>query len=169
MAASLTTIFVAVTVVLFILSSDRRYLGAAGVGLPESPLSYHVVEECSSGTFVADLKNDAGLMTSRPSEPLEFRLLTNSTYFELDHSSGILRTSGRIDRDTLCPARDDCTLLADFVVKPIMYFRKVFQSNIFRTLRPNIILYEYNYPIAQPNARKGQKRHLVTLQFTSES
>ena len=114
---------------------------SAGTGPSENPLAYRVIEECSLNTFVADLKNDAGLMTSRSAEHLEFRLLTNSTYFNLDQTSGILRTSGRVDRDTICPARDNCTLVADFIVKPLMYFRKVIllqpsTSFISKTLKP---------------------------------
>jgi len=131
MANRRLSVFIALYAVLSpILFAGRKSLGAAGAA-GAGPLSYRVVEECSSGTFVADLKNDAGLTSSRPSDQLEFRLLTNSTYFDLDQSSGILRTSGRIDRDVMCPARDECSLLAYFTVKPHSDLYKVFYLALY--------------------------------------
>ena len=96
------------------------------------PLRYRVVEELAPGTDIADLMVDAGLKRKYTADvlaQLEFRLLTEPPPVPLTvHSkTGILSTSGRVDREQLppCRSRNHCQLTLDVTVRPPQYFQIV--------------------------------------------
>jgi len=96
------------------------------------PLRYRIVEELATGSDVADLMVDAGFKrkyTANVLAQLEFRLLSDSPPVPLtvDLKTGVLRTSGRVDREQLssCRSRDVCQLTLDVTVRPPRYFRIV--------------------------------------------
>lgn len=86
-------------------------------------LHYSVDEESPAGKFIADLKSDTRIFFSS-NEIISRRnlfilaSLANASFFDLNQSSGILRTSVVIDRDAICPNREKCLLFADFIIAP---------------------------------------------------
>jgi len=69
-------------------------------------VTYEVDEETSVGTFVGNIITDARLVEVYPSvdiSQLRFRFLRRRvTGFSLDSVTGVLTTSGRLDREALC-------------------------------------------------------------------
>jgi len=94
------------------------------------PLRYRIVEELAPGTDIADLMVDAGLKrkyTADILDQLEFRLLSElpSVPLAVGSKSGVLSTSGRVDREQLsaCRNRNRCQLTLDVTVRPARYFQ----------------------------------------------
>ena len=72
--------------------------------VPSPGLSYHLVEERPLDSMVGNVKRDSGLADRHPNQPLTFHFLTQPrTNFIIENSTGVIRTSGRIDRDGICP------------------------------------------------------------------
>ena len=97
------------------------------------PLSYHVTEEQVRGTLVTNLSSDARLSPEVLAK-IRFRFMDDSQpLFDIDPSSGVIRTSDVIDRDhpSLCRYRDTCLLRLDVAIQPLQYFQVLFQF-IFR-------------------------------------
>jgi len=96
------------------------------------PLRYRIVEELASGTDIADLMVDAGLKRKYTADvlaQLEFRLLSEHppVLLTVDSKTGVLSTSGRIDREQLPPCRNRnlCQLTLDVTVRPPRYFQVI--------------------------------------------
>jgi len=96
------------------------------------PLRYRIVEELAPGTDVADLMVDAGFKRKYTADvlaQLEFRLLSEHPPVPLTvgSKSGVLSTSGRIDREQLpaCRSRNLCQLTLDVTVRPPRYFQVI--------------------------------------------
>jgi len=94
------------------------------------PLRYRVVEELAPGTNIADLMVDAGFKRKYTADvlaQLEFRLLSEHPPVPLavDSKTGVLTTSGRVDRERLpaCRNRNRCQLTLDVTVRPPRYFQ----------------------------------------------
>jgi len=90
-------------------------------------LRYHILEELGPGsTLVGDILADAdvGEMTSR--DELRFAVLPgrHRQLFSIDEATGLLRTRGPLDRDSLCGAQSSCVLDVEVaVVQPADQFR----------------------------------------------
>jgi len=102
-------------------------------------VTYHIDEEASVGTFVGNIITDARLVDVYPSvvvSELRFRFLRSRiTDFSLDSVTGVLTTSGRLDREALCgstssssaaaAAAGSCLLRTDVAIQPMQFFRIV--------------------------------------------
>ena len=102
-------------------------------------VTYRVDEETSVGTFVGNVVTDARLVDVYPSvvvSQLTFRFLRRRVAeFGLDPVTGILTTSGRLDRERLCGPEaasssssssggdGSCLLRQDVAVQPMQFFR----------------------------------------------
>jgi len=96
------------------------------------PLRYRLVEELAPGTDIADLMIDAGFKRKYTADVLAqlvFRLLSEPPPVPLrvDSKTGVLSTSGRVDREKLpaCRGRNLCQLTLDVTVRPARYFQIV--------------------------------------------
>lgn len=94
------------------------------------PLRYRIVEELAAGTDIANLMVDAGFKRNYTADvlaQLEFRLLSEPTPVPLTigAKTGVLSTSGRVDRERLprCRNRNLCQLTLDVTVRPARYFQ----------------------------------------------
>ena len=87
---------------------------AAHQGARQTKEIYLVVqEEVPTGYMVADLLSAAGFKDILPMtvvKNLRFQFLTQPLPVDLslEEETGVLRTSGRLDREVLCPAEDSC-------------------------------------------------------------
>ena len=104
-------------------------------------VTYHIDEELSVGTFVGNIITDARLVDIYPSvviSELRFRFLRRRvTGFSLDSVTGVLTTSGRLDREALCGPTSSsssssssapgglCLLRMDVAIQPMQFFRIV--------------------------------------------
>nr|CDS17687.1 protocadherin 9 [Echinococcus granulosus] len=70
-------------------------------------VQFQLTEECPEGTLVGCLSEDVSLhapqyLVNKPNGD-SYQLLTATQLFELDSTSGTITTSGRIDREEICP------------------------------------------------------------------
>ncbi|CDS42735.1 protocadherin 9 [Echinococcus multilocularis] len=70
-------------------------------------VQFQLTEECPEGTLVGCLSEDVSLhapqyLANKPNGD-SYQLLTATQLFELDSTSGTIITSGRIDREEICP------------------------------------------------------------------
>ena len=94
-------------------------------------LRYHIIEEVGPGsTFVGDVLADSGVATEMMAsgDELRFAVLPgrHQRLFSVDEATGILRTRGPLDRDSLCvdQARSPCALDVEVaIVRPAERFR----------------------------------------------
>ena len=81
-------------------------------GRQEDTLHYQVMEEAREGTRVGNVFEDASLAAKHSASviaALSFRFLNDPEWeFNLDSRSGIIKTVGELDRDTLCYAEPQC-------------------------------------------------------------
>lgn len=90
---------------------------------------YQLEEEVPVGTKLADIMTDAGL--TKLYKPQEIRKMTlrfnSDPAIPLFIKNGIVRTNGRIDRESIsvCRVRDPCELSVDVTVQPYEYFRVI--------------------------------------------
>jgi len=97
-----------------------------------SELRYAIPEEVAVGHVIADIAADARLAAHYPTEvvvggALRFTLLTLPAMpVVVNESTGRLTTSGRVDREAICPASGaTCRVRLDVAVHPVQYFRIV--------------------------------------------
>jgi len=94
-------------------------------------LKYRLEEEPDVGTYVGDVRQDTSLTKFYDADvlkQLQFRFLRQQQQqqqhmFAIDGATGIIRTSGRVDRDILCPGAETCLVKLDVAVQPAQYFR----------------------------------------------
>ncbi|RXN25638.1 protocadherin alpha-C2-like isoform X1 [Labeo rohita] len=81
-------------------------------------IRYSIQEELESGTVVGDLVRDLGL-DLRKLSARRIRISSDSArrYFNINHKTGKLVISDRIDRETLCEFSGTCTLSLDVVLE----------------------------------------------------
>ena len=128
-------------------------------------VTYHVDEETSVGAFVGNIITDARLVDVYPSadvSSLRFRFLRRRvTGFSLDPVTGVLTTSGRLDREALCgptasssassaslAAGGSCLLRIDVAIQPMQFFRIVRVLVYVHDINDNApqSVYHCNYP-----------------------
>ncbi|XP_074530023.1 protocadherin alpha-8-like isoform X9 [Halichoeres trimaculatus] len=74
-------------------------------------ISYTVSEEVDKGTAVGNLGKDLNLSVQQlHSAGLQIASGNNKRYFDINHDSGVLFVSERIDREELCPNTVKCSL-----------------------------------------------------------
>jgi len=92
-------------------------------------LNYDFLEEQPIGSFVGDVKHDANLTSfygQSVVDQLRFTFMRqySTRLFDVDSSSGVVRSIARVDREQLCPvAIDVCVVRIDIAVRPVDYFR----------------------------------------------
>ncbi len=116
---------------------------SAGSLQPE--ISYNVSEELQDGTFVGDMVKDADLKNRFGDDQvalMQFRFLSKPDLnLVVDADSGMIRTGGRIDRDELCPGKEDCLFKLDIVaIIPKTNFLEIIKATI------NVIDMNDNFP-----------------------
>uniref|UniRef100_A0A672SCL9 Protocadherin gamma-C3 n=1 Tax=Sinocyclocheilus grahami TaxID=75366 RepID=A0A672SCL9_SINGR len=86
--------------------------------LTNAQIRYSIQEELESGTVVGDLVRDLGL-DLRKLSARRIRISSDSArrYFSINHKTGKLVISDRIDRETLCEFSGTCTLSLDVVLE----------------------------------------------------
>ncbi|XP_048058554.1 protocadherin alpha-C2-like isoform X1 [Megalobrama amblycephala] len=86
--------------------------------LTDAQIRYSIQEELESGTVVGDLVRDLGLELRKLSAR-RIRISSDSArrYFSINHKTGKLVISDRIDRETLCEFSGTCTLSLDVVLE----------------------------------------------------
>ncbi|XP_062846838.1 protocadherin alpha-C2-like isoform X1 [Trichomycterus rosablanca] len=94
-------------VVIFILS-----------GLANAQISYNIPEELETGAVVGDIIRDLGL-DLRKLATRRIRISSDSArrYFNINHKTGKLLVSDRIDRETVCEFSGSCTISLDVVLE----------------------------------------------------
>uniref|UniRef100_UPI0001A2CE4C protocadherin 2 alpha c precursor n=1 Tax=Danio rerio TaxID=7955 RepID=UPI0001A2CE4C len=86
--------------------------------LTNAQIRYSVQEELESGTVVGDLVRDLGLELRKLSaRRIRISSDTARRYFNINHKTGKLVISDRIDRETLCEFSGTCTLSLDVVLE----------------------------------------------------
>ncbi|XP_050924183.1 protocadherin alpha-8-like [Lates calcarifer] len=74
-------------------------------------ISYTISEEVDKGTAVGNLAKDLNLNVQRlESAGLQITSGYNKQYFDINHGTGVLFVSERIDREELCPNTVKCSL-----------------------------------------------------------
>ncbi|XP_040903723.1 protocadherin alpha-3-like [Toxotes jaculatrix] len=74
-------------------------------------ISYTISEEVDKGTAVGNLAKDLNLNVQRlESTGLQITSGYNKRYFDINHETGVLSVSERIDREELCPNTVKCSL-----------------------------------------------------------
>ena len=96
----------------------------------DQQLQYRLLEEQSSDTYVGDVAVDAHLNSKYNSTELaklRFSFLTqpqlDREYFYIHETKGLIRTTGRVDRDLICPGKPTCMLKFDVAVRPVKFFQ----------------------------------------------
>ncbi|XP_032384240.1 protocadherin alpha-8 [Etheostoma spectabile] len=80
-------------------------------------ISYSISEEVDKGTAVGNLAKDLNLNVQQlHSAGLQITSGYKKTYFDINHESGVLFVSERIDREELCPNTVKCSLNIEAVL-----------------------------------------------------
>ena len=112
-----------VTYFLFSIVVCFRFTSAAEDGVIHCSIS----ENSQIGTLVGNIASNTPSLENATSEVRENAAFTfllpngaNNVYFDLDPSSGILTTSTvNIDRETVCPYKEECSLEVQIAVKSV--------------------------------------------------
>lgn len=94
-------------------------------------LAYSFVDEIPSGSLIASVRNDSGLLRKYSADVasrLKFAFLTHNeqrAYFSLDERSGVLETSRFLDRDAVCPGAARCVLRLSIAVQPAAFYHEI--------------------------------------------
>ncbi len=96
----------------------------------DKPLTYELSEELNSGYYIGNVATDAKLnkkYNASDLAKLRFSFLTqpqfDREYFYIEESTGIIKTSARIDRDIICPGEELCLVKFDVAVRPVRFFQ----------------------------------------------
>ena len=117
MAMFIRTLFAFLTLYISICKADKT-------------LSYHILEELPKNTLIGNVPTDSrirNLYQASVFEQLRYSFLESTGFgkslFAIEEESGIIKTTGALDRDVLCPRKKVCKVNLDVVVKPAQYFR----------------------------------------------
>ena len=89
----------------------------------ELPVVYVLREEQPNGTYVGNLRTDVGLSSKYNEEQLAamtFSVLRHGPHvddFTVNSTSGVMKTSKRLDRDRICPGRESCVVTLDVAAR----------------------------------------------------
>ncbi|KAK2169793.1 hypothetical protein LSH36_7g19001 [Paralvinella palmiformis] len=101
----------------------------------QRPLPYYLLEELPANTLIGNVVVDAKLSDKYPAG-----VMGNLSYhifkqvnergvtvglFDVDQSTGILKTAVRIDRDEICPKKENCLIYLDIMVYPPQYYHLI--------------------------------------------
>lgn len=92
-------------------------------------VGFDLVEDQPAGTYVGNVLLAANL--DRVYSPdvvrrIQFRFMRqHSVGFEIDASTGVVRTSAVIDREAQCPGVPVCSVRLDIGIQPVEYFRLI--------------------------------------------
>ena len=122
LGSSVFCLFVKLTVAFGVLGAD------AAKNLPLSML-----EEQPAGTEVANVVEEAHLdrqFKPRILKQLRYRFLSRpDTSFQIADKTGVISTSGKIDRDEMCPSQEHCRVELDVAIHPVQYL-EIIKVNI---------------------------------------
>ena len=94
-------------------------------------VKYRLEEEQEVGKNVGNVREDthlASLYNADVMHKLQFRFLRQHQQqlpFSVDVDTGVITTSGRVDRDDICPSAETCDVKLDVAVQPVQYFRVI--------------------------------------------
>ena len=90
-------------------------------------IRYILTDEVDGNTFIGNIIHDASLDKKYETETLKlftFRFLSSpSADFVIEEKTGVLCTSGTIDRDVICPRLNVCEIKLDIALQPVQYFQ----------------------------------------------
>ena len=105
------------------------------------PLTYEIVEEVNVGSRIVDLRQSEDVMSQFPSQQrpsLTFSFLGAPTIdVTLDGETGLLATSGRLDRDVICEHAPDCRILMTLMAKSASLYQMVKVTLVIADLNDN--------------------------------
>ena len=105
------------------------------------PLTYEIVEEVNVGSRIVDLRQSQEVMSEFPSQQrasLTFSFLGAPTIdVSLDGETGLLATSGRLDRDVICEHAQDCRILMTLMAKSASLYQMVKVTLVIADLNDN--------------------------------
>ena len=112
---------------------------------PGGPLHYQIDEEIPPNTLIGNIALDAHLESKYNMTilgKLRFGFLTNPQLveegiFAIDERSGIIQTTSRVDRDSICPLTDECVVTFDVAIRPAKFFEIVKVEMEIRDLNDN--------------------------------
>jgi len=90
----------------------------------------HVATSVGTGSGRVNVREDtnlASLYSADVMHKLQFRFLRQKHQlpFAVDVDTGVITTSGRVDRDVICPGAETCDVRVDVAVQPAQYFRVI--------------------------------------------
>lgn len=88
---------------LFLLCIMPWFSWSLSIPIQQNIMEFFLTEECPPNTIVGNLKNLP--FTKSFDLTHHFQLLTQTSHFYLNETSGLIYTRGRIDRETLCPMK----------------------------------------------------------------
>ena len=115
-----------ITSVLTILMFNLLNAPVGAQGPQRIALVYSMVEELGADTIVGNIGTDSKLVERYGADVfgnLKFSFLKqdepNRDYFDIDPTTGLLKTKRIIDREKLCSEKEDCVLKFDVAISPV--------------------------------------------------
>ena len=120
-------------VVLYMTSLLAQHCLALSIRQSDGTLEvkYRLEEEQEVGIYVGNVREDthlASVYSADVMHKLQFRFLRQHQQplpFSVDVNTGVITTSGRVDRDVICPGAETCEVKLDVAVQPAQYFRVI--------------------------------------------
>ena len=93
-------------------------------------ISYNILEESSPDMLIGSIPIEAELDQKYDRSVLgilQYSILSQPSgdLFRIEETTGIIRTAKKIDRDTICPGQESCTMSVDVGVGPGQYFQVI--------------------------------------------
>ena len=132
-------------------------------------LRYHVLEEVGpSSTFVGDVLTDSGVRDAMSRDDLRFAVLPgrHQRLFSVDETTGILRTRGPLDRDSLCvdKIRSPCVLDVEVaIVRPADRFQAFAVDVVLDDVNDNAPRFERKFVVVRVLESAVPKLSVYTL------
>ena len=147
------TLGVQLTAVLLVIA------GNASATQTTSDWNYSIEEERPNGTVVGNIKRDLGLESKYPANiarDLRFQFLTTPrTNLHIDSVTGVISTSGRIDREAICALQHLCNVELDIAVQPVTVLQIIKISLEIKDINDNYPTFpemQFTYQILESNS-----------------
>ena len=122
-----------VSVILHMISLLASHCMALSIRQSDGTLEvkYQLEEEKEVGSYVGNVRDDthlASIYSADVMHTLQFRFLRQQQQqlpFVVNENTGVITTSGRVDRDVICPGAETCDVKLDVAVQPAQYFRVI--------------------------------------------